>query len=102
MNERVFVDDKMSRPLLPDEDRIVVCYLSQNDGSDNYYNTILRSKDGDWKWQIVLCNGDDNNEYYLTGRIKRSLFMDRIILHYPEDLEFFLWHPEIFDGRYDK
>lgn len=36
-----------------------------------------------------------------NNAMSHSEFLDALLSKYPEDFEWFLWHPEVFDGEYN-
>jgi hypothetical protein len=54
--------------------------------SDNFIRVVEHSADG---------TPNDWGEYPTKDE-----FLSMLEKHYPEDLEFFIWHPEVFNGEY--
>lgn len=48
--------------------------------------------------------GSGHSYYWVDGFLANSLehFMERMMENYPEDVVFLLFHPELFDGRYEE
>jgi hypothetical protein len=59
---------------------------------DNFIRALEHSADG---------TPNDWGEYPAWGlHPAKEGFLSMLEKHYPEDLEFFIWHPEVFNGEY--
>jgi hypothetical protein len=77
-----------------------------------HLDSIYRFLEGDLIWKIEP-NGLYGNNYmkrlsYAGDGVLRfdhlypenDVFLSRLEEHHPQDLEFFIWHPEVFKGEY--
>ncbi len=86
-----------SPPYIEDEIGAVV----RMPGNGQKYICWRASFDSSSEFQIRIDLEKDNDGNYITIR-DAAIFLDEIKNKYPEDLELFLFHPEIFDGKYSK
>ena len=71
-----------------------------------YLDSMIRILDGYFCWKFELssfsfgnhCIDVPNSEIGITPNT--SDFLKEIESYYPQDLEFFIWHPEVFEGKY--
>lgn len=65
------------------------CYLCRTDKSRTRYE--------------INAAKDSNNSYYVdSSPATKESFIDFVRDNYPDDFLFFLYHPEIFNGRYSE
>lgn len=74
---------------------------------ETYLDSIFRTNKGVVAWKFYPYQ--DGNRYYVSellssAKYEKMLdekdFFEFIQKKFPEDLEFFLWHPEIRDGKW--
>ena len=79
-----------------------------------YLDSIIRLLDGVVLWRFAPHDSDGIShnfiravEHSADGTINdwgsyptRDNFLSILEEYYPEDLEFFIWHPEVFNGEY--
>lgn len=58
---------------------------------------------GDISWSIwtIKCVYSIFDEQRRFFDYPKDIFLQKIMQLYPDDFEFFIWHPEIFDGIYN-
>ena len=110
MKKVVFVEDDESCKL-PESflmDKIVVMSGLSKFLGGNKRDLDITSYDlfGDICWSVWTIRNlyslfDKKANTFLDIKTKQE-FLDKVIEQYPEDFEFFLWHPKIFDGEYLK
>jgi hypothetical protein len=78
--------------------------VSMDEGEGQYYKGIIGSN---YFWTIINDNG--NSPRYLIFFEKKAIitldkesFLDKIAKVRQEDFSWFLFHPEIFEGKYHK
>jgi hypothetical protein len=52
-----------------------------------------------WTIRKIYNVFDTKTNSFLEIKTKQE-FLDKVIEQYPEDFEFFIWNPEIFNGEY--
>ena len=76
-----------------------------------HLDSVYRFLEGDLIWKLEP-NGSYGNNYMKIGNgipsipsfdhlyPENDVFLSRLEEHHPQDLEFFIWHPEVFKGEY--
>lgn len=73
---------------------------------ETYLDSIFRILDNTLCWKFELSNSSCGNHFIevQNGTMETTPdtkdFLREIESYYPEDLEFFIWHPEVFEGKY--
>jgi len=79
-----------------------------------YLDSIIRLLDGGVVWRFAPHDTYEINHNFIRAvdhsadgtpndwgiYLTKEGFLSRLEKYYPEDLEFFIWHPEIFNGEY--
>lgn len=108
MREVVFVQDTESLELQDSflMDKIVVMSGLSKFLGGNKRDLDITSYDliGDIRWSVWTIRNlyslfDKKVNTFLDIKTKQE-FLDKVIEQYPEDFEFFVWNPEIFNGEY--
>lgn len=95
-----------------DEENAIYVILPMLD--ETYLEAIIRLLDGVilWRFEVKEPYGIYDNfiravEHSVDGTTNewgsyhaRDNFLSTLEKYYPEDLEFFIWHPEVFNGEY--
>jgi hypothetical protein len=71
---------------------------------ETYLDSIIRISGKNLYWKFEP-NGDQGNHYMKLSNLEHtyptnSNFVKYLSENYPNDLEFFIWHSEIFEGKY--
>jgi len=71
---------------------------------ETYLDSIIRISGKNLYWKFEP-NGWDGNHYIKLPNLEHTYpannkFLKCLSEIYPNDLEFFLWHPEVFEGKY--
>jgi hypothetical protein len=69
-----------------------------------YLDSVIRISGKNLYWKVEP-NGISGNHYMKLPNLEHAYpsndqFLKYISENYPNDLEFFLWHPEVFEGKY--
>ena len=72
---------------------------------DTHLDLVARFNKTNLIWKLEPLAGFAGNNYILSKTGEHLYPSDQAFLsilseHYPEDLEFFLWHTEVFEGKY--
>ena len=73
---------------------------------ETYLDSIIRISGKNLYWKFEP-NGDRGNHYMKLPNLEHtyptnSNFLKHLSENYPNDLEFFIWHPEVFEGKYHR
>jgi len=109
MKEVVIFDDEASMHFSPEDVKnsiVIMSGLGTFLGQEGKKDLDIISYDwrGDISWSIWTSRADysifDKVSYTFINVKVRQDFLEKVRDQYPEDFEFFIWHPEIFDGEY--
>jgi hypothetical protein len=110
MKEVITFDDKSSMVFSPEDVRntiVVMSGLSAFLGQKGKRDLDITSYDsgGDISWSIWTLRSaysifDKARNTFIDVK-SRQEFLEKIKDQYPEDLEFFIWNPDVFDGYWD-
>jgi hypothetical protein len=73
---------------------------------ETYLDSIFRISDNTLCWKFELSNSSYGNHFIevrdgtMGTTPSTKDFLREIESYYPEDLEFFIWHPELFEGSF--
>lgn len=73
---------------------------------ETYLDSIFRILDNTLCWKFELSDSSYGNHFIEVRNGSMGTtpdtkdFLREIESYYPEDLEFFIWHPEVFEGKF--
>lgn len=101
---KVFERPRFPEPRLSQDGIYVVLPMQDH----TYLDAIMSVKDKHLVWRYfpaISGFGDTiiiTKEREVCSKFTRAEFLNALRNSYPEDIEFFIWHPEVFERKWEK